>query len=61
MTGKGRELVEVFKKRCIEIVCNQETKWTGNNSREIGEGYKIYYGGHRINKNGVGMIASKDL
>ena len=54
-TGRG------LQKRCIEIVCVQETKWTGNSSREIGEGYKIYYGGHRTKKNGMGMIVIKDL
>ena len=56
MTGRGRELVEVFKERKIKIACVQETKWTGKSARELGEGYKIFYSGSQNTRNGVGVI-----
>jgi len=61
MTGKGRELAEIFKNRHIDIVCVQETKWTGKSARELGEGYKIFYSGEKSTVNGVGIILSPEL
>ena len=61
MTGRGRELVEVFERRPIGIACVQETKWTGKSARELGDGYKIFYGGERRKQNGVGVILDADL
>ena len=42
MTGRGRELVEVCKRRNIEILCVKETRWTGKSARELGEGFQIF-------------------
>ena len=61
MTGKGRELVNVFKRRKISIACVQETKWSGNSTRELGEGYKIFYSGINNTRNGVGIILDEKL
>ena len=47
MTGRGRELVEVCKRRNMGILCVQETKWTGKSARELGEGFKILYSGEK--------------
>ena len=61
MTGKGRELVEVMKKRKLEMLCMQETRWGGNSAREIGEGYKIIYSGGTAKgkRNGVGVVLNE--
>ncbi|MBN3324175.1 CFDP2 protein, partial [Atractosteus spatula] len=61
MTGRGRELVETMARRKVEILCVQETKWKGNSSRHLGEGYKILYAGKSTKMNGVGVIVCKDL
>ncbi|XP_028042510.1 craniofacial development protein 2-like, partial [Bombyx mandarina] len=61
MTGKGRELVDVLKRRRINIACLQETRWKGAKAREIGEGYKLYYSGSEGRRNGVGVVLDKDL
>ena len=61
MTGKGRELVNVFERRKIDIVCVQETKWTGKKARELGNGYKIDCTGEKNTRNGVVTILNKDL
>ena len=53
MTGRGRELVEVCKRRNIGV---QETKWTGKSARELGEEFKILYSGEKNSRNGVGSF-----
>lgn len=59
MTGRSRELANTLKTRRIDIACVQETKWKGARSREIGEGYKLFYNGERSNLNGIGVIVSE--
>uniref|UniRef100_A0A914X850 Endonuclease/exonuclease/phosphatase domain-containing protein n=1 Tax=Plectus sambesii TaxID=2011161 RepID=A0A914X850_9BILA len=60
MTGRGRELADVLKKRKVHIACVQEVRWKGEKSRDIGAGYKlIYYG--TSTKNGVGVIINEQL
>ncbi|GFS27372.1 endonuclease-reverse transcriptase HmRTE-e01 [Elysia marginata] len=59
--SKGRELVEVCKRRSLDILCVQETKWGGNSSRQLGDRYRIIYSGVSNNKNGVGIILSPHL
>ena len=61
MTSKGRELADVFKRRKINIMCVQETKWGGNSTRELGDGYKICYVGETNTRNGVGAILGEKL
>ena len=57
MTGRGREIVEVSKRRNIGILCVQETKWTCKSARELGEGFKILYSGEKSSRNGVGGLS----
>ncbi|XP_068203673.1 craniofacial development protein 2-like [Palaemon carinicauda] len=62
MTGKGRELVDLMERRKIGALCVQESRWKGNNARELGEGCKLYYSGVNMGgRNGVGIILSKEL
>ena len=37
----------------------KETKWGGNDVRELGEGYKILYSCKSNKRNGVGIIVSQ--
>ena len=60
MTGKGSEVAEVMRRRKINIMCVQETRWKGHSTREIGEGFKLFYAGSE-KKNGVGIIFDKEL
>jgi hypothetical protein len=61
MTGRGRELVDVMIRRRIKAMCVQETKWTGNSSRQLGEGYKLIYSGENTRTNGVGVVVCPEL
>ena len=56
MTGIGRAVADMLKRRRVEIACVQETKWKGNKARKIREGYKLYYSGASMSRNGVGII-----
>ena len=61
MTGKSRELVEVMMRRRVAVACVQEVRWKGEQAREVGEGYKIFYVGEQSGRNGVGVIVSSSL
>ena len=39
MTGRGRELADLMKRRNVNILCLQETKWKGSKAKNIGGGW----------------------
>ena len=61
MTGRGREIVDTMIRRKMKFLCVQETKWKGNCSRQLGDGYKLVYAGESKKTNGVGVIVCKEL
>ena len=61
MTGKGREVAGMLRKRAVEVCCVQETRWKGGSARMIGEGYKLFYAGEASGRNGVGVIVSESV
>lgn len=60
LTGKFLELVDVLRKRSVDVLCIQETRWKGAQSREA-NGFKLWYSGLANSKNGVGIMLSKEL
>ncbi|XP_056698453.1 uncharacterized protein [Spinacia oleracea] len=61
LTGGSVELVEVMRRRRINILCLQETKWVGNKAREIAPwGYKLWYSGKIRGRNGVGILIDRE-
>lgn len=60
LNGKLLELVDVLKKRRVDVACIQETRWKGAQSREA-NGYKLWYSGLANSRNGVGILLSNDL
>ncbi|XP_061339559.1 uncharacterized protein LOC133286188 [Gastrolobium bilobum] len=62
LTDKLRELVDVFVRRKMNIVCLQETKWAGEKAKEVdGTGFKLWYTGINKSQNGVGIMIDKSL
>nr|GEZ56651.1 craniofacial development protein 2-like [Tanacetum cinerariifolium] len=55
LTRKFFELGDVLRRHKVDIACFQETKWKGSRARE-GNGYKLWYSGSSIARNGVGII-----
>ncbi|XP_021846821.1 uncharacterized protein [Spinacia oleracea] len=61
LTGRLVEVVEVMRRRRINILCLQETKWIGNKAREIAPwGYKLWYSGKTRGSNGVGILIDQE-
>ncbi|XP_063883924.1 uncharacterized protein LOC135112904 [Scylla paramamosain] len=57
MTGRSREVADVMKRRNINILCVQETRWRGNKARDVGDEYKLFYiGAKKEEKGGVGVV-----
>jgi hypothetical protein len=62
LTGKLRELVHAASRRCVNIICVQETKWKGQKVKEVeNTGFKLWYSETVANKNGVGILIDKSL
>ena len=62
LTGKLREIVDVAVRRHVHILCVQETKWKGQKAKEVeGTGFKLWYTGTAVNKNGVGILIDNSL
>ena len=61
MTGKGVEVVSLMRRRCINVLCVQETKWKGERACELGDGFKIFYYGMDAKRNGVGVVVDPEL
>ncbi|VDP27898.1 unnamed protein product [Heligmosomoides polygyrus] len=57
LTGRSREVADLMKRRRIQVLCLQETRWKGAKAREIGEGVKLYYSGEDTKRNGVGIAS----
>ncbi|XP_074347610.1 uncharacterized protein LOC141686476 [Apium graveolens] len=60
LTGKFLELVDGLKKRHVDAVCVQETKWKGDKIKET-NGFKLWYSGVVTNRNGVGIMLHTQL
>jgi hypothetical protein len=62
LIGKLRELVDTAIRRCVNILCVQEIKWTGQKAKKVeNTGFKLWYTGKERNKNGVGILIDKSL
>ena len=44
-TMEGKEVVEIMKRRNMEVLCVLETKWKGDRARKMPEGYKMLHAG----------------
>jgi exonuclease III len=62
LTDKLRELVDTTIMRHINILCVQETKWTGQKAKEMKNAdFKLWYTGKKRSQNGVGILIDKSL
>ena len=61
MEGKALEVVEMMKRRKMEVLCVQEKKWKGDRARKMAEGYKMLHAGGDGRSNGVGIIVNVEI
>ncbi|XP_042872917.1 uncharacterized protein LOC122253709 [Penaeus japonicus] len=60
MTGKGRELADMMKRRNVDVLCVQETQWKGSKARNIGRSFKLFYYRVDSRRNGVDVVIKED-
>jgi exonuclease III len=62
LTGNLREIVDTMIRQRVNILCIQEMKRKGQKAKEVEDtGFKLWYTGTTINKNGVGIVFNKSL
>lgn len=66
MTGRSCEIEDMMRRRKLDVLCVQETKWrnTGNRARFLDnrtKAYKMFYYGEQQDRNGVGIILPAEL
>ena len=61
MEEKALEVVEMMKRRKMEVLCVQETKWKGDRARKMAEGYKMLHAGGDGRSNCVGIIVNVEI
>jgi exonuclease III len=62
LTGKLRELVDTAIRRRVNILCVQDTKWTGQKAKEVeNTDFKLCYTEKERSRNGVGILIDKSL
>ena len=60
LTEKSREIADLVERRRVDILCLQETRWTGKKSKDLAGGHKLIYNG-QTGKNGVAIVLAKDI
>ena len=58
---RGDEVVEMMKRRKMEVLCVQETKLKGERARKMAEGYKMLHAGGDGRSNGVDIIVNVEI
>ena len=61
MAEKAWEVVDIMKRRKMEVMCVQETKWKGDRARKMADGYKMLHAGRDGRSNGVGIILNVEI
>jgi exonuclease III len=57
LTGNLRGLVDTVIRRRVNILCLQETKWTGQMAKEVeNTEFKLWYTGQERSRNDVGIL-----
>ncbi|XP_042497597.1 uncharacterized protein LOC122076359 [Macadamia integrifolia] len=60
LTGKSLELIDVMKRRRINIACIQGTRWKGMKAKMLDD-FKLWYVGDQSGRGGVGIVVDRDL
>lgn len=66
MTGRSCEIEDMMRRRNLDVLCVQETKWrnTGSRARFLdnrSKAFKMYYYGEQQDRNGIGIILAAEL
>ena len=51
----------MMKRRNLDILCVQETKWKESKARNVGGGCELFYNGGDGRRNGIGIAVREEL
>ena len=51
----------MMKRRNLDILCVQETKWKESKARNVGGGCELFYNGADGRRNGIGIAVREEL
>ena len=51
----------MVKRRNLDILCVQETKWKESKARNVGGGCELFYNGADGRRNGIGIAVREEL
>lgn len=60
MTGK-LELADTMQTRKVDILCVQESRWSGNTAGGLGAGFKLFYHGVDGKRNRGGDVLKEEF
>ena len=55
------EVVEMMRRRKMDVLCVQETKWKGDRARTMAEGHNMLHAGGDGRSNGSGIIVNVEI
>ena len=58
LTGRSCKLAAALDHRRMDLCAVQETRWSGNKSKDIGHDVKVVYNGSSKTRNCVGIVVS---
>ena len=61
MEGMAWEVVEMMKRRKMEVMCVQDTTWRGDRERKVVDGYKMLHAGVMVFGIIVNVEVSKEV
>ena len=63
LSGRSKEVVDVFERSGVDIGCLQEIRYGGQGTRlyRDKEKYKFWWRGSEQGRNGVGIMVKEDL
>ncbi|VDP10059.1 unnamed protein product [Heligmosomoides polygyrus] len=61
LIGISTEVTDLMKRRRIENLCLQETRWKEAKTKENGDRIKLFHNGEDTKRNGVGIAVAESL
>ena len=61
LNGKLEEIIDMMMERKLDILGLSETKWKGTGTKELRDGFKLWWSGGNEGKNGVGFIVNAKI
>jgi Reverse transcriptase (RNA-dependent DNA polymerase)/Endonuclease-reverse transcriptase len=61
LNGRIEEVIDVMKNNKLDVLGCSETKWKGEGTKQLREGYKLWWSGGKEGRNGVGFVTNEKV